>query len=85
LNCSHNCERQQQDEKLPALQAKYSDNYLNLQLDNDVDNIICYRKDPTQDNWEIALPESMVTDTVKWFYQVMGHPGENRLKELLRQ
>jgi hypothetical protein len=27
----------------------------------------------------------MVTDTVKWFYQVMGHPGENRLKELLRQ
>jgi hypothetical protein len=23
-----------------------------------------------------ALPESMVVDTVKWFHQVMGHPGE---------
>jgi len=50
-------------------------------MDDDVDNIICYKKDPTQDNWKIALPESMVADTVKWFHQVMGHPGEKRLGE----
>jgi hypothetical protein len=79
------CELQQQDEQLLALQVKYSDNYVNLQLDDNVDDIICYKKDPTQPNWKIALPESMVVDTVKWFHQVMGHPGENRLQEMLNQ
>jgi hypothetical protein len=27
----------------------------------------------------------MVVDTVKWFHQVMGHPGEKRLQEMLNQ
>ncbi len=27
----------------------------------------------------------MVVDTVKWFHQVMGHPGEKRLQEALNQ
>ncbi len=27
----------------------------------------------------------MVVDTVKWFHQVMGHPGEKRLWEMLNQ
>ncbi len=27
----------------------------------------------------------MVVDTVKWFHQVMGHPGEKRLRETLNQ
>jgi hypothetical protein len=27
----------------------------------------------------------MVVDTVKWFHQVMGYPGENRLRETLNQ
>ena len=85
LNYTHICEQQQQDEKLLALQAKYPDNYIDFQLDDDVHNIICYKKDPTQDNWKIALPESMVNDTVKWFHQVMGHPGGKRLGESLRQ
>ncbi len=60
---------------------KYTDNYVNLQLDDYVDDIICYKKDPTQPNSKIVLPESMVVDTVKWSYQVMGHPGEKRLQE----
>jgi hypothetical protein len=85
LNYAHIREQQQQDAKLLALQAQYPDNYVNLQLDPDVKDIICYKKDPTQDNWKIALPDSMVDDTVKWFHQVMGHPGEKRLTESLRQ
>jgi hypothetical protein len=77
---------QQQDKQLLALQVKYPDNYVNLQLDDeDVDDIICCKKDPTQPNWKIALPESMVVDTVKWFHQVRGHPGEKRLQETLNQ
>jgi hypothetical protein len=54
-------------------------------LDDNVDDIICYKNDPTQPNWKIALPESMVVDTVKWFHQVMGHPGEKRLQDTLNQ
>jgi hypothetical protein len=47
-----------------------------LQLDDDVNDIICYKKDPTQPNWKIALPKSMVADTIKWFHQAMGHTGK---------
>jgi hypothetical protein len=82
LNYAHICELQQQDKQLPALQVKYPDNYVNLQLDDDIDDIICCKKDPTQHNWKIALPKSMVVDTVKGFHQVMGHPGEKRLCEM---
>jgi hypothetical protein len=78
LNYEHIHELQQQDKQLLALQVKYLDNYVNLQLDDDVNDIICYKKDPTQPNWKIALPESMVVDTVKWFHQVMGHSGEKK-------
>jgi hypothetical protein len=70
---------------LLALQVKYPDSYINLQLDDNVDGIICYKKDPTQPNGKIVLPESMVVCTVKWFHQVMGHPGEKRLCEKLNQ
>jgi hypothetical protein len=85
LNYSHIHELQQQDKQLLALQVKYPDNYVNLQLDDNVDDINCYMKDPTQPNWKIALPESMVVDTIKWFHQVMGHPGGKRLRERLNQ
>jgi hypothetical protein len=36
LNHAHICELQQQDEQLLALQMKYPDNYVNLQLDDNV-------------------------------------------------
>jgi hypothetical protein len=57
LNYAHICEMQQQDEQLLALQVKNPDNYVNLQLDDNVDDIICHKKDPTQPKWKIALPE----------------------------
>jgi hypothetical protein len=85
LNYAYIRELQQQDKQLLALQVKYPDNYDNLQLDDNVDDIICDKKDAAQPNWKIALPESMVVDTVKWFYQVMGHPGEKRSQDTLNQ
>jgi hypothetical protein len=85
LNYAHIHELQQQDEQLLALKVKNPDNYVNLQLDDNVNDIICYKKDPTQPNFKIVLPESMVVDTVEWFHQVMGHPGEKRLQETLNQ
>jgi hypothetical protein len=40
LNYAHICKLQQQDKQLPALQVKYPDNYVNLQLDDNVNDII---------------------------------------------
>ncbi len=54
-------------------------------MDVNANDIICYKKDPTQPNWKIALPESMVVDAVKYFHQVMGHPAEERLRGMLNQ
>jgi hypothetical protein len=85
LNYAHIRELQQQDKQLLAPQVKYTDNSVNVQLDDNVDDIICYKKDPTQPNWKIALPESMVVDTAKWFHQLMRHPGEKRLQDMLNQ
>jgi hypothetical protein len=48
LNYAHIHELQQQDEQLLGLQVKYADNYVNLQLDDNVNDIISYKKDPTQ-------------------------------------
>jgi hypothetical protein len=48
LNYAHIRELQQQDEQLLALQVKNPDNYVNLQLDDKINDIICYKKDPTQ-------------------------------------
>eukprot|EP00804_Cyclotella_cryptica_P013072 CCRYP_002362-RA/>CCRYP_002362-RA protein AED:0.62 eAED:0.33 QI:0/-1/0/1/-1/0/1/0/295 len=42
LNYAHIREQQQQDAKLLALQAQHPDNYVTLQLDPDVKDIICY-------------------------------------------
>jgi hypothetical protein len=54
LNYAHICELQQQDKQLLALQVKYPENYVNLQLDDNINDIVCYKKDPTQPNWKIA-------------------------------
>ncbi len=40
LNYAHIHELQQQDKQLLAQQVKYPDNYVNLQLDNKVNDII---------------------------------------------
>ena len=71
-------EKQQADKQLLALQQKYPEQYINMNLDDDVDDIICYVKQGQDPNsqWKIALPASMLDETVKWFHTVMGHPGE---------
>ena len=56
-----------------------------MDLDDDVDDIICYKKDPTKADWKVALPDSMLVDTVQWFHQVIGHPGDRRLRNTLSQ
>ena len=67
--------KQQEDEALLALLVKYPDNYVYMELDNEEEDIIYYKKDPNKDDWKIALPDSMVNEVVCWFHTVLGHPG----------
>ena len=87
LNFEHIREQQQADTQLLALQAKYPQQYVNLSLDDSIDTIICYVKQGDNPNtkWRIALPESMLEPAVKWFHQVLNHPGEKRLRETMQQ
>ena len=43
-----------------------------MDLDDNIDDIICYKKNPTKADWKIAAK------SVQWFHQVMGHPGDRR-------
>ena len=43
-------EKQQEDNALLALQAKYPNNYVNMELDDEEDEIICYKKHPERDD-----------------------------------
>ena len=81
LKCDYILEQKQDDEKLLDLQVKYTNNYIYKSLDDDVEDILCYVTDHDDTNTQcrIALPKSMLEETVKWFHIFMGHPGENPL------
>jgi len=86
LNYGYIREQQQADARLLARQEKYPEQYINISLDDDVDDIICYvRPTDNQNQWRIALPEQMLDKTISWFHQIMGHPGSKRLRETLQK
>ena len=72
-------DQQDVDNNLQRLTTKYTDRYVHKSFSS-VDDVLCYVKpgDPPA-NWKIALPESMLQPTIRWFHQVTGHPGSKRL------
>eukprot|EP00804_Cyclotella_cryptica_P022336 CCRYP_015615-RA/>CCRYP_015615-RA protein AED:0.38 eAED:0.38 QI:0/0/0/1/0/0/3/0/178 len=67
LSYEYLCEKRQGNKQLLALQQKCPNQYLHMNLDNDVNNIICYMKrgqDPDS-QLKIVLPASMLDKTVK--------------------
>ena len=69
------------------LKQRYSEQYINKKLNNNVRDITCYVKpfDDPDTQCQIALHEAMLWPTVTWFRQVLGHPFEKRLHETLQQ
>ena len=47
--------------------------------------IVCYREQPTMDDneWRIAIPQTMIDDVVRWYHLVLGHPGRQRLYDTI--
>ena len=86
LNYGYIREQQQADARLLARQEKYPEQYINISLDDDVDDIICYvRPTDNQNQWRIALPEQMLDKTIAWFHKLVGHPESKRLRETLQK
>ena len=86
LNYEYIREQQQADAHLLTRQEKYPEQYINISLDDDVDDIICYVRPTDNENQrQIALPEQMFDKTITWFRQIMGHPGSKRLREILQK
>jgi hypothetical protein len=50
-------------------------------LDEDLDDYICFlgQGDNPDKQWHIALPQHMLEQTLKWFHQLMGCPGEKMI------
>ena len=66
--------------------VRFTDQYVNKNLDLDVRDIIFYIKPgnlPTQ--WRISLTKYHLYLAVSWFHQVLGHTSEKRLRETLVQ
>jgi hypothetical protein len=71
-------EKQDTDDALLQHATKYEDQYMRKRIT--IDDILCYIKPGVPpNNWKIALPKSQLQPTIKWFHQVTGHPGRNRL------
>ena len=49
--------------------------------------LICYRKyiDDNKSVWRIAIPTVLIEPTVRWYHEVLGHCGTNRLYDTMRQ
>jgi hypothetical protein len=80
-------EKQQADEQSLALRQMYPKQYINMNLDDNVNGIICYIKPGNEPamQWKITLNASILDETVKWFQNVMERPGEKRLWMTLQE
>lgn len=72
-------EQQASDATLQRRILSYPDRYTTKRIGT-VEGIVCHIKPGDEpSNWKIALPQSLLSPTIKWFHQVTGHPGAKRL------
>ncbi|KAL7530913.1 LOW QUALITY PROTEIN: hypothetical protein ACHAXR_008651, partial [Thalassiosira sp. AJA248-18] len=77
-------EQQQNDMELLDRAQRLPQQYINKTLTRGVD-LLCHVK-PGEDaatQWKIALARDAITPVLKWFHQVLGHPGENRMRSAI--
>ena len=78
-------EKQLEDAELLANVARHPDQYFNKTLNKQ--DIICYSKkiEDRDRLFKIALPASMIAQTMEWFHIVTGHPGRSKLRLTIGQ
>jgi hypothetical protein len=81
LNMEWIREQQQNDMELLNSATRYPERYANKIVDNNAE-ILCYAKpgDDPERQWKIALAQGMVLPTIRWFHQILCHPGSKRMR-----
>ena len=36
-------------------------------------------------DWKIVIPENIINQVIKWFHQVLGHPGNKRMRYTIQE
>jgi hypothetical protein len=74
-------ERQDEDDNLMQSTVRHPTWYSCKTITN-VEDILCYTKPgDNADNWRIALPKDLILPTIKWYHQVIEHPGSKKIYE----
>jgi hypothetical protein len=78
-------EKQDEDNDLQTSLTKHPTWYSCKNI-NEINNILCYTK-PGDDaaNWKINFPKDLIVPTIRWYHQVIGHPGSKRLYQHIHQ
>ena len=77
--------KQSQDAIIQSWVQKHSQSFQTRQFDDNV-NLITHVKqgdDPNMDS-KIVLPENIINQVIKRFHQVLGHPGNNRMRDAIQ-
>ncbi|KAL7528847.1 hypothetical protein ACHAXR_002666 [Thalassiosira sp. AJA248-18] len=84
LNLNWLREQQQNNQELLDRAQRLSQQYINKTLTRGVD-LICHIKsgDNAATQWKIELARDAIIPVLKWFHQVLGHPGENRMRSAI--
>ncbi len=78
-------EKQDEDNDLHQSLTKHPTCYSRKNI-NDVNNILCYTKPGDNEaNWKIVLSKDLILPTFRWYHQVTGHHGSNRLYQHIHQ
>ena len=73
-----------QDLQLQNWKHRLSTQFITRQFGNET-RLITHVKpiDNANMEWEIVFTEAQIEPVIKWFHQVLGYPGENRLRDAI--
>ena len=69
-------EGQLQDLQLQDWKHRHPTQFITKQSGNETELINHVKpRDNSDTEWKIVLPEAQIEPVIKWFHQVLGHPG----------
>jgi len=77
--------KQSQDALIQSWVQKHPQTFQTRPFGDNV-NLVTHVKqgdDPNTD-WKIVLSENIINQVIKWFHQVLGHPGNNRMRDAIQ-
>ena len=66
------------------MERKYPERFLTKQI-GDIKGVLVYIRpeDNPNNQRKIVLPRQLLNSTIRWFHQVTGYPGQDKLRKTL--